>query len=244
MNTKQNKVPCPFCDSTAHIWYKCNFTFNGKLNIMRQIMNSLTPPHFDRFSTKELKYIASQEIYENLLVKRSDFKKYRMEEQVCCVETVADVTHRTESVNMYSDNYTKRQVRFPLRANKYFHYNPINWRELNRKNILRALQQRWSQLLPLLKLKHTLPSDEIEDCPICYESLGELTFNEYRNHWQSINKYVKTDCKHTFCLSCWNNLPNKRDRRQHRPFKDCPMCRQSVYDTSVDHYSLCQTVYR
>ena len=110
------------------------------------------------------------------------------------------------------------------KLNREFGRSPIPL-TLSKNRMVKALQERWEALHIVRERLHNKPTAELDDCPICLESIEDCSWSWIRSEWSKdyTTNTVKTTCNHHFCGDCWNRIrPNYDDT------KSCPLCRKHV----------------
>jgi len=127
-----------------------------------------------------------------------------------------------------------------LETSRGMHSNKLN-REYGRKPIpltlpkkrmIKALQERWESLASVREKYQKKPTEDMDDCPICLESIQNVMWSWRHSEWSYVYNptTVKTICNHHFCSDCWNNIkPNLVDGLT----KPCPLCRRHVADSDI-----------
>ena len=235
-NTNKSKARCEFCDSTSHKQQQCNSSFGGKRKYLRSIMNTTECPEFSKLSTLELRYIASRETYEKVILEDQRYMFY--EDRTRIIQVPIDRLSFNADIccNHHCCNHNYRDVFSCLkRGTKYkksFRYNPIPWENLSRKRLLNALRERWEKLRDVVLKQNCPPTVELDDCPICYEAISQLKWCTNRSEWKIHSSCVITSCRHKICKPCWGKYTKHSYNGSYRV--TCPMCRTDNYTDQVE----------
>lgn len=122
--------------------------------------------------------------------------------------------------------------------NRKFKFRPVDL-TLSKKQLIRELTRRWIGFRHVRELSKNKPKPTEEDeCPICLDcttTSHEWSYNI--SNWVKCEDKVTTECKHSFCKTCWTTLLEKSDNQRHywvgREYKvdicvSCPMCRHQI----------------
>ena len=122
--------------------------------------------------------------------------------------------------------------------NRKFKFRPIDL-TLSKPLLIKELDRRWRNFQPVRDLSENKPEPtEEDDCPICLECTSptyEWSYNV--SNWIKHDEKIKTECKHSFCKTCWTTLLEKSDIQRHYWDYDkykvdicvsCPMCRHKI----------------
>lgn len=121
--------------------------------------------------------------------------------------------------------------------NRKFKFRPIDL-TLSKPLLIKELDRRWRNFQPVRDLSENKPEPPEEDCPICLECTSptyEWSYNV--SNWIKHDEKIKTECKHSFCKTCWTTLLEKSNIQRHyrvnTEYKvdicvSCPMCRHQI----------------
>ena len=119
--------------------------------------------------------------------------------------------------------------------NRKYGLNPIPL-SYSKQKLINELVRRWNMLGEIRALIRTPPEEPDDDCHICLECITSYTWSNTHASWklQTNNKYT-TQCKHSFCKSCFNTNIETSSTFIHDvrfPSKrcvGCPYCRTKLY---------------
>ena len=122
--------------------------------------------------------------------------------------------------------------------NRKFKYRPIDI-ALPKPLLIKELCRRWKNFQPVRDLAKNKPEPtEEDDCPICLECTPTIYEWSHNNaNWIKIKiGQIKTECKHSFCIECWDNHIQRNHHydyganhhSRHDMFVNCPMCRHQI----------------
>ena len=118
--------------------------------------------------------------------------------------------------------------------NRKYKFRPIDL-TLPKPLLIKELSRRWKNFQHVRDLAKKKPeSTEEDDCPICFECTP-TTYAWSHNiaNWikQKIGQVV-TECKHSFCIECWDNHIQKNHKHEwghgNKMYVSCPMCRHKI----------------
>jgi hypothetical protein len=110
---------------------------------------------------------------------------------------------------MYADMYQRLYRESLSEVNAHIESLASRYRSLYNEDI------RTRKMKMNIVLENTLETEEVKDCPICFESIH-------------VNNMVTTACNHEFCSKCIKWILNHTSCVNSSPM--CPMCRASMYD--------------
>ena len=118
--------------------------------------------------------------------------------------------------------------------NRKYKFRPIDL-TLPKPELIKELCRRWKNFQHVRDLAKNKPEPtEEDDCPICLEctpTTYEWSYNV--SNWVKLQVgRVITECKHSFCIECWDNHIQKNHRHDYSDnhyfecnvFVNCPMC--------------------
>ena len=133
------------------------------------------------------------------------------------------------------------ETRLGNRYNRAFGYAPISL-TLSKNRLVKALVDRWNGFATFRE-KKTSSNQEVtyEECPICIEHMICHAWSNRlaRNAMHTQSKrggIIVTQCKHTFCGTCWGNMLKTNVKRRgyvNHVWDDteclaCPLCRTEI----------------
>lgn len=124
--------------------------------------------------------------------------------------------------------------------NRKFRFRPVDL-SLSKSQLIKELARRWEGFQPVRDLYQNKPvPTEDDDCPICLE----CTTTSYKwvhtvSSWVKVEDKVTTECKHSFCKTCWTSHTEKNRHYDYSATGnyhhaggnmcvDCPMCRHKI----------------
>jgi len=125
--------------------------------------------------------------------------------------------------------------------NRKFKFRPVDL-TLSKTQLIKELTRRWEGHQDVRELSKNKPEPTEEDeCPICLDcttTSHEWSYNI--SNWVKSSDKVITECKHSFCKTCWTTLLENKNNQYHYwvglEYKvdicvSCPMCRHKVEHT-------------
>ena len=128
--------------------------------------------------------------------------------------------------------------------NRKFKYRPVDL-TLSKAQLIKELTRRWEGFQHVRELSKNKPEPTDDDeCPICLDCATTSYKWVYNiSNWVKSSDKVITECKHSFCKTCWRTLLGNSNNQFHywvgREYKvdicvSCPMCRHKLkYQTTV-----------
>lgn len=125
--------------------------------------------------------------------------------------------------------------------NRKFKYRPVDL-TLSKTQMIKELTRRWEGFQHVRELSKNKPEPtEDDECPICLDCATTSYKWAYNiSNWVKSSDKVITECKHSFCKTCWRTLLEKSNNQFHywvgREYKvdicvSCPMCRHQITKT-------------
>jgi hypothetical protein len=168
----------------------------------------------------------------------------------------------TELISLYSvespnfNSYTLKELKLIAYSNPYersFEGSPgMRDNRLNRKygrkpipltlsknRLVKALEERWEMRRPILEKFNKKPTEEVEDCPICLESIQTYEWSFRKSEWlpDYCKNTIKTVCNHHFCGDCWSQVKPIRDYYSDHSTKPCPLCRRANAESDTLYHT-------
>lgn len=97
---------------------------------------------------------------------------------------------------------------------------------LSKTRMVKALRERWESL-HIVRENHSKKPTEMDDCPICFESIQCCSWSWTHSVWScdyNVNTII-TKCNHHYCSSCWDNI---KPKHYHGTIISCPLCRMDI----------------
>lgn len=213
---RKEKVRCVFCNSASHKMEQCNSNFNGRRQFLNLGWDFLMHTECPKFKT-----LAANEL-------RYVAYKFAAYEGV---------------IHDWREKTTQQY-------NRKFKFRPVDL-TLSKAQMIKELTRRWEGFQHVRELVMNKPEptedDECQDdeCPICLDCATtsyEWVYNI--SNWVKSSDKVTTECKHSFCKTCWTTLLEKSNNQFHywvgHEYNvdicvSCPMCRHKIkYQTTVE----------
>ena len=124
--------------------------------------------------------------------------------------------------------------------NRKFKFRPVDL-TLSKTQLIKELVRRWEIFQPVRDLIENKPEPtEDDECPICLDCTTTSCKWVYNvSNWVKCDNKITTECKHSFCKTCWTSHIEKnrrydyqsRGNRHHMGGNicvSCPMCRHKI----------------
>ena len=124
--------------------------------------------------------------------------------------------------------------------NRKFRFRQVDL-SLSKSQLVKELARRWEGFQSVRDLYQTKPvPTEDDDCPICLDCTATSYQWSYNvSNWDKCSDKVTTECKHSFCKTCWTSHIAKNSRYDYsatcnhhhvggKMYVSCPMCRHKI----------------
>lgn len=116
--------------------------------------------------------------------------------------------------------------------NRKFKFRPIDL-TLSKTQLIKELVRRWEGHQYVRELSKNKPEpSEDDECPICLEcTTASYEWSYNVSNWVKHSDNNITECKHSFCKTCWNTHIERNTKYNYRygyTYVSCPLCVREI----------------